>query len=422
MAILIILLITSFALTIFSTAHGLGLWLVLMIIHGFLVERLGDIGIHMPLYCGLIICISIIVRGQWRGDNIKLMSLIIFLIIGMGITSLQGLNLQLSMLSMFQFIKNFVLVIIISGSVRKIIEVRILSLYCLVALTFGALLTVYQYQTNTFTLSSIYQQRAGGLRGDPNDTAMLLLAGPPIAFYWFIRSKTIFKKLAFLGAFFILIVGLILTESRGAFLALMVVFFGIYLKKATIVTTFSGVILLLVAFVLAPDSYKDRMATLKSGQEQHGGKSLEGRSNLLKTGVLIFFDNIALGVGPGNFGNAFVLRTQQGTTSSRGHKSSGSGPVAHNLYLQFFVENGVIIGGVFLYVLWTAFKGLIRLKDDIHIQGIQKYPIGFLLAMSLTGMLIAGLFLSQGNNPPLWFLIGIGFASYQMKTTSKNIY
>jgi hypothetical protein len=422
MAILVILLATSFVLTSLSAAHGLGFWLVLLIIHGFLVERLGDIGVHMPLYCGLITCVSILVRGQWKGGNIKFIGLIILLTIGMGVTSLLGLSVGSSLLSLFQFVKNFVLVIIVSGSIRKISEVRILSLYCLAALTFGALLAVYQYKTNTFTLSSIYQQRAGGLRGDPNDTAMLLLAGPPIAFYWFNRSKKFYNKLAFIGVFFILLVGIVLTESRGAFVALMVAFLGMYLKKPTIVTTFSGVILILIALVLAPDSYKDRMETLTSGQEQHGGKSLEGRANLLKTGVLIFFDNIALGVGPGNFGRAFVSRTQQGSmSSSNGHGSSSSGPVAHNLYLQFFVENGLIVGGLFLYVIWVAFKGLIRLKDDIDIQGMKTYPIGYLLAMSLIGMLFAGLFLSQGNNPPLWFLVGIGFASYQMRTISKNI-
>ena len=423
MILLILLFSLSFALTIFSTAHGLGFWLVLMVIHGFLVDRFGDIAVHIPMYCGILICLVILIRGQWKGLHTWIVGLFVSLAIGMLVAAIFGLNFNVSLTGSFLYLKNFALVLVIAGCVRSSQEIRILILYCLGALTFGALLACYQKITGSYSVASIYQQRAGGLRADPNDTAMLLLAGVPIAYYWFNRRPEISLKILSLASLGLILIGLVLTGSRGGFLATSFVLAVLYLRKPTLPKTAMGVVMVLVAVAFAPTTFKERITSLFTGVEKYGSSSIEKRGKLLLTGVEVFLDNVIVGVGVGNFAAGYMNHISESTVGG-GSKNAISNSqnvrgAAHNLYLEFFVENGILTGIIFITVLWKAIMGLLALKEELPFKGMRHYSMGFMLAVSLSGMLFAGLFLSQGKNPVLWFMIGLGYAAHHIQ--AKNI-
>jgi O-antigen ligase len=235
---------------------------------------------------------------------------------------------------------------------------------------------------------------------------MVLVAGIPLAVYWFTKTSKLLTKGIMVVLVLVLMFGMILTASRGGFVALSAVTMIMIFRKPSFKSTLLGILLVSSLLVLAPHSYWERMQTLITGHDQHGGASLYGRVMLLKVGLTTLADHPLLGVGPGNYGAAFAKHASRLTRL----QSSDPYPVAHNMYLQFFVENGLIAGSFFLAIFgWAAFCLLRYDRESVVHPG--ELPLGFAIASALAGMLFAGLFLSQGLNSVLWFMTGVGFAA-----------
>ncbi len=411
MAILIIILFILTLVAFFADLHALGIWLVMMIIHGFLVELMGDIARHLPMYSGLLILTMIFARRKWVGVQQNILVLFGLLIALMVIAALAGLDPENSMVKIFLYSKGFLLAILIAGTIKNNAQIQTLTLYCLVGIFIGVCLAYYQHFTGTYVIDSPHLKRVGGLSNDPNDTALLLLAGIPLTLYWGVHTKAVYLKL-FFYAFFALIIGaVVLTQSRGGFVALCLLLLCIYLRKPTVVTTALGVVLVSVGLLFTPETYWERINTLVTGEER--GRSLSGRMMYVERGVGAFMNNPALGVGMGNFGKAISITNSSAVyvgQQKTDHKA------AHNMYLEFFVENGLIAGIIFLAIFSIALIQLIR-YDKSNESEFSVYGIGFCLAMSLAAMLFAGLFLSQGKNSVLWFFVGLGLAAYMINQT-----
>lgn len=421
MVVIVASILLFLGVSFFSTVHALGLWLLLMITHGVVVDVVGLSAKHVPLYAGVAIALVILVRKEWSGVNSGTLFLFGALILTMALASMQGMYLEASLISMMLYAKVFLLALLLAGCLKSEKDVRMMTLYCLAGLLIGALVAIYQYKTGTFAVQDIYTQRAAGLREDPNDTAMLLVAGVPLAIYWFMNSRNVLVKLFFAGAVPLLLVGIGLTGSRGGFVTLVVIALMIYLRRPTIQMTVAGLVMVAAVAVLAPESYWDRMETLVTGEESHGGRSLESRSMLLQQGVAVFMDRPVLGVGPGNYGNAFMASVTSGGIVGRSGLSLASdrGIVAHNMYLELVVEIGVLGAGLFLAVIYRALRGLAGYGLATGAKR-KSFGLGFAIALALGGMLFAGLFLSQGKNSVLWFLVGLGFAVGQITAKAKR--
>lgn len=420
-----VVIITSIAfflgVSFFSTVHALGFWLLLMITHGLIVDVVGESATHVPLYAGIAITLIILGRRQWSGVSNGTLFLFGALILTMALAAMQGISLEVSLVSLMLYAKVFLLALLLAGCLKSEKDMKVMTLYCLAGLLVGALATIYQYKTGTFSVQNIYTQRAGGLRGDPNDTAMLLVAGVPLALYWFISSRNLFIKLFFAGALPLLLVGIGLTGSRGGFVTLMAILLLIYLRSPTLKMTLAGLIMVAAVAALTPESYWDRMETLTSGKEAHGARSLENRSMLLQRGMTLSTQRPVLGFGPGNYGNAFMTAgTQDGLVGQSGlSERSEGGLVAHNMYLELVVEVGVLGAGLFMAVIYRAIRGLMGFGRSAGAKR-QPFGLGFAIALALGGMLISGLFLSQGKNSVLWFMIGLGFAAGQLTLKARR--
>ncbi|OQW65359.1 MAG: hypothetical protein BVN29_10120 [Nitrospira sp. ST-bin5] len=395
-----------------APVHAAGLWLIVMITHGLLVELLGESATHIPLYVGLTVSLCILFRGRWYGVPHTTLLLFGTLICIMGFSSFVGLNMGNSLVSLTLYAKAFLLALLLAGCLKGDHDLRIITLYCLAGIVFGALITIYQHYTGTYSVNVDDVQRAGGLRGDPNDTAMLLIAGVPLAVFWLIESKVLILRAIFLASVVLLLFSMVLTGSRGGFVALIFISALMYIKRPTMLATFIGILLVALLISFAPQSYWTRMETLTKGKELQGSSSLNKRAELQRRGVEIFLSNPILGVGPNNFGESFLLAGQnRGGSGARigSNADKGFGLVAHNMYLEFFVENGLFAGLLLLAIFHKATKYLL-IYDQHFAAGFTYFGIGYSLALALLGMLISGLFLSQGKNSVLWFLVGVGLS------------
>ena len=417
---LVIGMMLFLAISMISTVHALGLWLVLLVTHGIFVLVLGDSVIHLPLYSGVVVALIIVARRQWSGVDNHILYLFAGLAVIMMLASVQGINHDHSIAALRMYGKAFLLALLVAGCVKNEKDMQAMMLYCLLGLVLGALYTLYQSMTGNFVINEMNSQRAAGLRGDPNETAMLLVAGVPLAIYWFINTKKIYLKILFAACLPLLLIGIGLTQSRGGFVALLFIAFLIYLRRPTIQLSIAGLIMVLVVAVLAPASYWQRMNTLVEGES---GVSMGGRSFLLKVGLNMMVNYPVLGVGPGNFGNAPELNTKNmalaGASSPHSGVEKGKKAVAHNMYLEFFTENGLIGGIILLIIFYIPVRRLLEYDRFTRIAG-NNFGMGYSITLAMAGMFLAGLFLSQGKNSVLWFMIGLGLAAGQLLINHRN--
>jgi len=397
----------------FSLRHSMGFWILLMITHGIFYQYLGQGSEHIPLAGGLAVVIVIAIRRKWQGISLADLGLLLALLLAMGLAAITGVNQQYSLITLLMYAKGFFLVLLLAGTLHEDRDIRLMTLYCLAGLVLGGLFAVFQKMTGNFVISTIYDQRAAGLRGDPNDTAMLLVAGIPLCLHHLFAARTVALKCLYLCSMVALLAGIILTGSRGGFIALMLILLLVFLRRPSLRLFGVGMVLAIAFAVMAPRSYWDRMQTLVSGQEKHQSQSLKSRYTLQKIGMDIFLDYPVLGVGPGNFSPVFMdrfLPTAGGRFARESVGSERTYAVAHNMYLEFFVENGMIGGFLLLAVFWRSMQGMLAFDRS---RGVARggFGLGFSIVLALSGMLFAGLFLSQAKNSVLWFITGIGFAA-----------
>ncbi len=383
--------------------HLLGLWLAIMIIHGALVDKLGDAFIHFPLYVGLFATVVIIFRRKWSALPAGISVVIFSLVVLMLLSGLTGIDPDNSSKVFKLYLKGLLLAVLIGGVINNVDQIKTITLYCLAGIIYGVYEAYRQHFTGEYDVNTVNIQRVAGLRGDPNDTAMLLLAGVPLTVYWFTHAKTLYAKLFFIACMISIIGAIVLTGSRGGFIALLLIMLIIFVKKPSFNVAAIGVFIFSIGVLVAPSSYWDRMESLYKGSNR--GSSLKNRSEFVVNGLKIFSDNPLLGVGPGNFGQAND-RVNTGVII----KKQGQAHAAHNMYLQFFVENGLFSGMFFLTILYYPLLSLLRF-DKSNKDEFSTYGLGFCMAVSLFAMLFAGLFLSQAKNSVLWFYIGLGLAA-----------
>jgi len=395
-----------------SIVHALGGWLVVMIMHGPLVDHFKEDAVHVPLYIGIIILAVIFTRNKWRSVPPGIMAMVISLIMLMCMSAMLGLDPEASISSILLYAKGFLMVIIIAMTIREESEIRTITLYCLLGLFLGALLAFYQYKTGSFRVNTETIKRVASLRGDPNDAAMLFLAGIPLAFYWFRSSTTSLRKSSFALCIALLLESIILTGSRGGFLGMLFVLFLIYWKIRSLKTTVLAVVIVVAAVLVLPGGYTERMNTIFTGKElkKDQSTSIDMRKDLQKKGFEIMMNNLLVGVGPGNFGRAFFSQVSDSNIKREMNWANKENVelAAHNMYLEFFSENGVFGGILLLFVL---VKALLSLRKFDAGSNKREFALGYAISVSLLGMYFAGMFLSQAKNSVLWFLVGIGLTS-----------
>ena len=187
---------------------------------------------------------------------------------------------------------------------------------------------------------------------DPNDLALVLVMTMPLClFLWSTAGKM--GKGLIISMMLINLYGIVLTQSRGGFLALLVVG-GLIMKRSMMSRSQKTAIVVLAVVVfgaLAGKAYWDRIETIWNPQTEYD-RTAGGRTDIWKTGVMLFVTH-PWGVGLNGFNYAEGL--------SHGGKGKWSSP--HNMFIQVAVELG--LAGLIVFIL--------LLKHSIlQLRGIQR--------------------------------------------------
>lgn len=301
--------------------------------------------------------------------------------------------------------KTFLMMVLIAASVRTLDDIK----RYVAALVLGAFVYALYVQLNV----SI---GAGGRLSnlayyDANDLGMMLVCTIPLALYFLIRSPRWLVRIAALATLGLMILVIVKTGSRGAFLAIVATSAYLLFRlrsvkpmlRATVVI--GGVAGLLV---VGSEQYWSMMGTLLNPQQDYNwsGESETGRMETWKRGLGYMAKRPILGVGVAAFPVA------EGTFSERSElQRYGVGikwAVAHNSFIQVGAELGVFGLLAFVAVLVVGYRtARERTRAPPGGRATDAQALGEAMAGSIVGYVVAGFFLTQGYSAYMMILLAL---------------
>lgn len=265
--------------------------------------------------------------------------------------------------------------------------------------------------------------RYGGPIAEANVWGQVLVSILPIALYQIARKRDLLGKLLLAGSALFILVAMLFTQSRGAFLALVIVLPLIAIDMRIKSTTFLALTCIgLIMLVILPAKYTDRFKSLNTlfQPNQEAGlfadEAVEGRTEKMLTGLAMFRENPFLGVGIANYSeNYWSYAGNIGVeASARNIRSESSARQPHSLYIEIMAETGIFGITSFLIFLGLMINGLYQARrksnaDNIKFDGDWSALITSLI-MSILTFLVAGFFLHGIGFRFIWVLSGLAFA------------
>jgi O-antigen ligase len=219
----------------------------------------------------------------------------------------------------------------------------------------------------------------GNLFADPNDFALNLCIVLSFAVAILVSSRRVVGKLFWGGAIASIVAAIVLTGSRGGFLALVGTSFALWRRFRVGKAAGVAILVFLVMAALAAmlflggSSYFDRVSTITNINSDTTG-SAEARWELLLLSLETTVKHPLFGIGPGQFENF-----------------SGSWHLTHNTYTEFSSEAGLPALGLFLFLVWSTFKNLRVRAADVRLRVLSDGLYG-----AMVGYIVGAFFLSTG--------------------------
>lgn len=255
----------------------------------------------------------------------------------------------------------------------------------------------------------------GNFLTDPNDYALYMNTMLPICFFMFMYERTILKRVFYGIAIILSLSSIIISYSRGGFLALLcisVIMWWFSPNKK--VTALLGLILLLSVVLFSSNQWKDTVST-SFDSHQHTAQT---RLTTWKLSFKAFIDH-PMGIGMNNIPGVMYRYANSAENPNRWW-----GDVNHSFWLTSLAEGGII---GFILILLLLINNIFDCLQMIKVKPLNndlrfiKY-FGYAYFGSIVGFCTAGTFLTVNYYPHLWYISGIvaagGGVLYQAKKNS----
>lgn len=232
--------------------------------------------------------------------------------------------------------------------------------------------------------------------GQQNDFAFVLAAALPVAGWVVLTSRRTARLLA-LAAAGMITAGIVLSFSRGAWLAVaaaVVIYVALHRRHAWRLIAFG--LVAAVATSLFITANPRRVHEGVAAKQVVAQQNVDNRLTLYRGAVDLATSHPLLGIGPGNFGNYFYVITGA---------PAGTPPllVVHDTYLEVAAELG--IPGFLLFISFLVIA--VRRMSGVIRRRAGPPELGALLLSSFVAILVGFLTLSEEFFAPVWLVAGL---------------
>ncbi|WP_019120252.1 O-antigen ligase family protein [Brevibacillus massiliensis] len=311
-----------------------------------------------------------------------------FFVLAVGITAVTSVNLRESMQD---YVLYYLPSLVLLAVLMMFIDSRtVLYRFLLCFVVSGAVLALYglaQYllightppkwvdvKTNPLLGTRIY-----AVFGNPNVFAEYLVLVLPLCFALIYYVKAFKHKILLCGLFAVTALALVLTYSRGAWVAFAFAMLLLLLKTDRKLILY-GLILVLVAaaFNLIPQVIMDRLATIVNPTEDTSG---DYRFKMWTAAFAIIRDYWLTGIGsdPSTLFRVYADYEIPGVNIFH----------LHNIWIQAFVNGGILGIAALLYLFYRLLKESYTISANR--LGGRQATLGIALFASITGIGVAGL-------------------------------
>lgn len=362
----------------------------------------------MAFYTGLITLIIYVITQLVIEGNLTARPREINLLLLLGIAALLSIPLAVNPGEAWDtfteyLVKAILIFIVIVNVVRTERRLNWLILLALIVSVYLSIYAIQDYQLGVFKLGHVDDNNlriAGRIRGlfeNSNDLALHLVTMAPIAVCLAFAKRGVFRKVVYLSSAALMVAAIVVTFSRGGFIALVVVSFFLVRKlgRDQRLSTTAAFVLAIVLFIaVAPGGYASRLSTIFDTASDITGSASQ-RTQVMKRSVLVTLRYPLFGVGLGNF-----------------HHKSFQELGTHNAYTQVGSEMGIPAMIVYMMFLIYPYKRLTEIQKKSYQQKDERfyYYLSVGLQASLLGYMFASFFAAVAHQWYIYYLVGYAIA------------
>ncbi|PSF11235.1 O-antigen ligase family protein [Marinobacter shengliensis] len=331
-----------------------------------LSARIPGYGVIRPtLLLVLIISISLFVQRDkisgWSKDRLAsvLLVLIGYIIISLPLVEWPGSVLRNNLSDFVKAVVFFFFTALLVDDERRLKIFLFIFLGCQVVRIFEPLflnLTEGYWGSKTYIGHGEFSQRLAGAPSDvinPNELGFVIVTLIPFIHY-LLWSRGLKYKVIYLLLLFPILYALILTQSRGAFVALLVIAFFIFKEsKQKFRLVLVSIVIAFLGWSSMSGDQKDRYLSLIGKSETSNATTVDGRLDGIVREFSLGLERPIVGHGLGT--------TPEAKTHILGRRQA-----SHNLYAELLIELGIIGTIIFLVFLFRVYQKLSLNKSKIE--------------------------------------------------------
>jgi len=344
------------------------------------------------------------------------------------------LSLQLSVLYLKKYFArmllfplfSFALFYSIPNERRKIAFFKKMSFITIILGIVGVVLSIFQALWGKFFLFSkdyLYMgevKRAMGLSASAGRWGVYLITCSLLSLSFFLHANKKGKAI-WLFVFLFLLIGALLSQLRSGWLGIIAgTLCLLYITRRTSRKKIRIFWLLLLVMTMILFAYTTEIREIINMRVRLDA-SIGDRIVLLNKGIKLFLQHPLIGIGIGNFP---VYIKKYGLVSLDGipwhHEIALKEMEAHNMYLAFLVETGIL---GFIFFLWIIYRGwrnfsCFRNAEQETYHALPQMVYGF--HASYLGTLVAGIGGDVQTHVFFWWLLGISAMVYSFSLKEKQ--
>jgi len=242
-------------------------------------------------------------------------------------------------------------------------------------------------------------QGPGGMLEDNNDFALALTMGLPMLVQIGASERNRVLRRGVYATVPLTVLTVILTHSRGGFLALSAMVLLLVWRSRNRAAAFAVLgVAALFALLFTPSSYVERIATI--AQFKSDGSAM-GRLAAWRTAINMALDHPLLGVGLAKFQAAY--------TDYASGLVYDSTRVTHNAYLQIWAECGSIALLLYLFLIASTFASLLRIRSQARRLYSSSWILNYtaMFEAAMLAFVIGSAFLNRAHFDLFYHLVAV---------------